>query len=136
INAASRNGDRGEYLFTRRDRFIAGFGLQLDFLDLAQFDFAEYFATGWTRFQDEKLSVLGSDIKLAIGQHRRCALKRSDRMLPQFLAGVDVECKQVRAIVNLVDPVTVDDRRRISSADACDRPLDLILTESAFAGCV
>ena len=55
-------------------------------------------------------------------------------MLPQLLAGVDVEGEHVCAVVNQIESIAVDDRRRVAAADSVDRPLDVSLGERALPG--
>src|SRR5262249_61160881 len=86
---------------------IAGFRLQLDFLNRPELGFAQNLATGWAWLENEEFSVLGANVELAVGEHRRRALQRAEGLLPELLAGVDVKREQVRAVVDQVEAVGV-----------------------------
>jgi len=70
----------------------------------------ENLATCGRRLKNKELSILGADIKLSIGQHRRSLLDRSKILQPKLLAGIYIERRNVGAIVDLIEPIPIKHR--------------------------
>src|SRR4051794_6136533 len=86
------------------------------------------------RPDDEKLAALAADIDLAVGKYGGSLLHRPEVLLPQLLAGLDIEGVQISAVIGLVQPVAIDYGRGESPHETFDHPFDAVRAELAFAG--
>ena len=84
-----------------------------------------------SRLQDEELAVLGADIQLAVGQHRRGLLDRAQIFVHSCLPVVGIEGGEDRAVVDLVErsPSTTGDEN--PPWNPCVEPLHLLLADVA-----
>ena len=78
------------------------------------------------RPQDEELAAFRAHVDLAVGEHRRRLLDRPQILLPQLAAGRDVERPHPRSVLDLVDAIAIDHRRREAELHPFHRPLRLL----------
>ena len=76
-----------------------------------QLDLAEHLGLVRVRPQDEELPAFSAHVDLAVGQHRRRLLHRSEILLPQLPAAGDIEGPHTRAVLDLIHAIAVDHRR-------------------------
>src|SRR6185503_5163181 len=72
----------------------------------------ENFCAACAGLQNEKLTILSSDIKLAISEHGRRLLNRPEILQPELFAGVHVKRGEVCTVIYLIKSITIEDGRR------------------------
>src|SRR4030095_13505496 len=86
--------------------------------------------------KNKKLSVLRANVQLSVRQDGRGLLDRAEVLKPQLFSCTQVERSDVGAVVDLIETITVNNRRRETTLPTVRLPFDLVFLNVALGCCV